>query len=381
MKLLVIDDNQASTQRLSKTLGKYYCVIDVASDSITGLDMIRQWEYDAVLLSFQLSGQSSLHLCRQLRQQGYGTPLLMLIPQADTDAAVVSLEAGADDCVPASAEARLLLARLRALQRRPAPELSNAVLSWGSLKLNMNQFRVSYCDAPVYLSSREYRLLELLLQHPNRIFTRDAILDKLWTIDDPPSAATVTNLVKDLRRKLKRAGVMGQPIKTVHGIGYQLNTPPELELPTIPNHDEPGRASAQLTAPQPLVGAFQQHLQACLEVINALDLALQQDTLTLDLQQQVRTIAHPFAVVVDVLGYCQASNILRTIDYFLVSTLPLPSAKVKRLQELICQLHHCLAQPPSRYVPVMVQSKITPGKVEASILDDDLSFARPENAV
>jgi DNA-binding response OmpR family regulator/HPt (histidine-containing phosphotransfer) domain-containing protein len=350
MKLLIVNNDQASAGQLSKTLSKHYCVIDVAADGQTALAMIQQWDYDAVLLNFKSPGQDSIHFCRQMRQQGCNIPVLMLIPHADTNAAVTSLEAGADDCVPESTETRLLLARLKALRRRQTQEFSNSLLSWGPLKLDMNQFRVSYHDDPIYLSSREYRLLELFLQNPKRVFTRDAILDRLWPIDDPPSTATVTNLVKDLRRKLKDVGVVGQPIRTVHGIGYQLSPPPlTIEEPAIFIKDETCRAESQPFVDHPLVQAFQQQLQEYLTRISDLALALQRDALTLELQQQVRAVAHTFAVMLDSLGYSQASNTLRTIDYCLASSLPFPSAKTKHLQELLCQLQQHLAQPPSQY--------------------------------
>lgn len=258
MKLLVIDGDQASVKQLSNALSQHYCVVDIAPDVITGLGMIQQWEYDSILLNLKLPDLDGIHFCQQLRQQSCTTPILVLMHQFDTDAAIRSLDAGADDCLSNSADTRLLLARLRALQRRQTKELSYPLLSWGPLKLDTNHFRVSYRDLPIFLSQREYRLLELFLQHPKRIFTRDTILDKLWTIDDPPSTATVTNLVKDLRRKLRDAGVVGQPITTVHSLGYRLSPPPtEAPTPAAPISHKPC-----LTYPLPF--AQSEHLQELL---------------------------------------------------------------------------------------------------------------------
>jgi len=359
MKLLVVDDDQASSKQLSESLGKHYCVVDVVSDGMTAQGMIQQWKYDVILLSFKLAGLNSLNLCHQLRQQGCATPILMLLPQSDTDAAVSSLEAGADDCVLKSEGTRLLLARLRALQRRQTQELSDSLLFWGPLKLDMTQFKVSYCDSPLVLSPREYRLLELFLKHPKRVFTRDAILDQLWSIDNPPSAATVTNLVKDLRRRLREAGVGGLPIRTVHGIGYQLGPPPATAEPTSQNVDRGHQTDSQEPFHHSLVDRFQQHLQTHLAVMNTLANALQGDELTLAIQQQVRAVAYPFAVMLDILGYSQASNILRTIDYLLVSSLPLPSSELERLEKLVQQLFQSLEQLPCHHtlaaLPVNVE--------------------------
>jgi DNA-binding response OmpR family regulator len=102
------------------------------------------------------------------------------------------------------------------MQRRSKAEPADPAYYWGDLKLDPVQGRVTYLEQTIPLSSKEYHLLELFLSNPQRIFTRDAILDKLWNFDNIPSTATVTNLVKDLRRKLKNAGVPGQPISTVH---------------------------------------------------------------------------------------------------------------------------------------------------------------------
>lgn len=349
MKLLIVDDDKAGTRKLSKELDNYRCVVDVAPDSVIGLGMIQQWEYDAILLSFNLPGQDSVHFCRQLRQQGCAILILMLLPQRDTDAAVRSLEAGADDCAPKLTETRLLLARLRALYRRSTQKLSDSSLCWGALELDSSQFSVSYCDEPIHLSAREYKLLELFLQHPKRVFTRDAILDKLWPIDQPPSAAAVTNLVKDVRRKLREAGIAGQPISTVHGLGYQLGTPSAMTVESAAQKIDRTHQPYLQESLHPLVDTFQQHLQSHLAVIDSLTVALQRDALTLAVQQQVRAVAYPFAVMLDILGYSQASNILRTIDYLLASSLPLPSGELERLGKLLKQLYLSLEQGPSHH--------------------------------
>jgi DNA-binding winged helix-turn-helix (wHTH) protein len=219
------------------------------------------------------------------------------------------------------------------MQRRSKAEPADPAYYWGDLKLDPVQGRVTYLEQTIPLSSKEYHLLELFLSNPQRLFTRDAILDKLWNFDNIPSTATVTNLVKDLRRKLKNAGVPGQPISTVHGLGYHLNNPPKAtKAPSQSKGDEVSQFSP-MPFVQRLFETLQTSLQDHLTVINSLALALQQDALTPSLQEQARTASHQLAIILEILGHGKSSNILRTIDYLLAKSVPLPSADVDHLLE------------------------------------------------
>jgi DNA-binding response OmpR family regulator len=94
---------------------------------------------------------------------------------------------------------------------------------------------VTHAQKEISLSPKEYALLELVMRNPKRIFSRSAVIDKLWTANEAPAESTVTNLVKDLRRKLKNAGIPHAPLETLHGSGYRLKLPPEIPLALTPN--------------------------------------------------------------------------------------------------------------------------------------------------
>jgi DNA-binding response OmpR family regulator len=292
MKVLLVEDDQAIAASLAATLTAQRYVVDVASDGMMGFAMVQQWDYDLILLDVLLPKLDGIRLCRKLRKQGCHIPIMMLTAQADPEAMVTGLDAGADDFVTKPFDLSSLLARLRALQRRSKAEPADAAYYWGDLKLDPTQVRGSYLEQTIHLSPKEYNVLELFLSNPQRIFTRDAILDKLWKIDNIPSTATVTNLVKDLRRKLKHAGVPGQPISTIHGLGYQLDNPPAATK--TPSQTKADRVSQISPFPlvQRLFATVQMSLQDHLTVMNDLALALQQDALTHDLQEQARTASH-----------------------------------------------------------------------------------------
>lgn len=117
-----------------------------------------------------------------------------------------------------------LVARIHALLRRPQEALP-PILRWGDLSLNPDTLEVANGDRPLNLTPKEYEILELLLRNSNHVFTVDAIIDRIWTLDQPTDSAVRTH-IKCLRQKLKAAGVSSDMIETVYGIGYRLTTPP-----------------------------------------------------------------------------------------------------------------------------------------------------------
>jgi DNA-binding response OmpR family regulator len=133
----------------------------------------------------------------------------------------VGLDAGADDYVIKPFDLQELLARIRALLRRGNATLL-PILEWGLLRLNPSTCDVAYGVEPLRLTPKEYQLMELFLRSGNRVLSRAAIIDHLWSFSDPPSEETVKVHLKELRRKLKSAGAPADFIETVYGLGYRL---------------------------------------------------------------------------------------------------------------------------------------------------------------
>jgi DNA-binding response OmpR family regulator len=162
-----------------------------------------------------------ISLCQQLRQAGHQMLILLLTAKdAGTDK-VLGLDAGADDYVIKPFDFQELSARIRALLRRGNSSIPT-VLEWGNLYLDTNTGNVGHGDRVLQLTSTEHRLLELFLRNRCRVFSRSAIVDHLWTTEDPPQEATIKSYIKTLRQKLNAAGAPTDFIETVYGLGYRL---------------------------------------------------------------------------------------------------------------------------------------------------------------
>lgn len=380
MKVLIVEDDQDLAKVLSATLTQNNCVVDIATNGEMGLDMVDQWEYDVILLDVMLPRLDGMAVCRQLRQQGCATAILMLTAQSSTADVVTGLDAGADDYVTKPFDPQQVLARLRALQRRQTPAVATMALSWGDLVFDTRLTYVTYNQQEIALSPKEYALLELFLRNPKRVFSRRVIIDKLWTIDEAPSEPTVTNLVKDLRRKLNRAGMPYDPIETLHGLGYRLKSPPATiaePLSPTPSPPPPQPPSQQLTrnhdlspTMEEITNQFQARLQTRLADLYAVEAALRQGQLTADQQQQAQTTAHKLTGSLGVFGYSQGSDLMRAIEHLLMAPFPLHPEQVQRLTGLLAALKPILAQPPS-FETTPIPWEVTQ---QILIIDADASF-------
>jgi DNA-binding response OmpR family regulator/HPt (histidine-containing phosphotransfer) domain-containing protein len=359
MKVLIIEGDQDIASLLSATLAKHNCVVDLATDGEMGLAMVDEWDYDIILLDVTLPKLDGITVCRQLRQRGCATPIMMLTAQSSTKAVVTGLDAGADDYVTKPFDPQQVLARLRALQRRQTPAVATNALTWGELVFDTVLMHVTYAQQEVVLSPKEYALLELLLRNPKRIFSRSAIIDKLWTIDEAPAEPTVTNLVKDLRQKLRRAGLPADPVETLHGSGYRLKSPPDTPsapeppvspLPVAPLEaglPEPPDPAAPPPTLEQVAEQFQANLNNHLAVLESAQAALSQGQLTADLQAEARAIAHRLTGSLGTFGYSLGSDTLRAIEHLLSEPFPLGPEQAQPLARLLATLRQRLSQPPS----------------------------------
>lgn len=370
MKVLLVDDDALVANLLGTILTANRWVMDIATDGEMGLEMLEQWEYDVILLDVALPKLDGVSVCRRLRQQGCTTPVLMLTAQSNTEVVVAGLDAGADDYVVKPFDPVQVFARLRALQRRSTQELADPTLHWGVLALNPVLLRVTYHDREIACAPKEYTLLELLLRNPQRTFSRGVILDQLWGAIEAPSEAAVTNLVKDLRHRLKAAGVEQDPIETLHGRGYRLRPLPSVPEPSQPN----GRGIAPNPIPslQHVIEKFQESVHQRLADIQAAETALHQGNLTPEVQQQARRTAHQLVGSLGSYGYPEGSDVMRTVEHLLAGTVPLADNAAEQLTQILSQLRSILSQAPSFDQP-RTQS---PADQTVLIIDADAQFTK-----
>jgi DNA-binding response OmpR family regulator/HPt (histidine-containing phosphotransfer) domain-containing protein len=223
MKILLIEDDDASIALLTRSLNSQHHIVDTVKDGEMGWTYASTFDYHAIVLDIMLPKLDGISLCKKLRSAGYTTPILLLTAQDNTTAKVQGLDAGADDYMVKPFEIAELIARVRALLRRgsnnPLP-----LLSWGDLLLDPGTCEVTYNRQPLTLTTKEYDLLELFLRDSYRVFSSEEIIDRLWSSDDFPAEATVRSHLRRLRQKLQAAGAPPDAIETIHGRGYHLKS-------------------------------------------------------------------------------------------------------------------------------------------------------------
>ncbi|MBD2299855.1 response regulator transcription factor [Nostoc sp. FACHB-87] len=230
MRILVVEDDIQLAEMLMEALSDRQYVVDVAPDGEQAWDFIKILEYDLIVLDITLPKLDGVSFCQRLRSPTVGLnfsrnstiPILMLTARDTLADKVTGLDAGADDYMVKPFEMPELMARVRALLRRNSSTASFPDLSWGSLRLNTNTYEVTYADQPLYLTPKEFALLELMVSSGRRVLSRAGIIERIWSLDDPPSEETVKSHIKSLRHKLKDAGAPDEFIETVHGLGYRL---------------------------------------------------------------------------------------------------------------------------------------------------------------
>lgn len=222
MKILLVEDDRSLAQILMQALSTQHYLVDLATDGREGLELAEAFEYDLILLDLMLPKLDGISFCQQRRKEGDRTPILLLTAQDASTKKVMGLDAGADDYAIKPIDIQELLARIRALLRRSSA-IASPVLEWRNLQLNPSNCEVTYDGQLLHLTAKEYSLLELFLRNPQRIFSQSALLDHLWSFDEPPSENTVRAHVKSLRKKLQKAGATDL-IETIYGLGYRLRT-------------------------------------------------------------------------------------------------------------------------------------------------------------
>jgi two-component system, OmpR family, manganese sensing response regulator len=224
MKILLVDDEVELTEPLSRLLRREGYAVEVASDGDSGWRMAGQGSYDLLILDWMLPGLSGLEICQRSRSSGDTTPVLFLTAKDTIDDRVAGLDAGADDYLVKPFELRELLARVRALLRRPAALEALAPsprLQFEDLELDeANQLAYRQGQA-VELSDKETRLLAYLIRHPNQVLTHAEIYSAVWSDQEAPSSNVLAAQMRLLRRKVEPKGTP-PVIHTVYGRGYRL---------------------------------------------------------------------------------------------------------------------------------------------------------------
>lgn len=392
IRILLVEDDTLLSATLAKVLETNDYTLDRAIDGQAGLDLATLIEYDLILLDVQVPKLDGISLCRQLRSQNYRNPILLLTAK-DSDADVVALfDAGADDYINKPYGTEVLLARIRTLLRRSKAvspgsfaKDSSAALTWGHLCLDMDSGRVSFGEQLISLTAKEYNLLELFMRNPDRIFSRSAILDRLWGFDDAPTDRAINTHIKDIRKKLKAGGLTEEMIETVYGMGYRLKPPPQ-PAPLAANNSAIDRTSkhksraGDRSAIDKVLERFRGVFQQQIAVLSSAKTALMTGKLEMELYQSAKNEAHKLAGSMASFGYPEGSKLARSAEHLLISISPVnPSGILRpftaeettRFSELVTELEQELAKAAvtltTSPVPTVVSHRVL-------VVDDDAAL-------
>jgi len=221
MKILIVEDEHLIANAIKKGLEQEHYIVDVAFDGEKGLDLASSGDYDLILLDLMLPKMNGIEVCNQLRQQQIHTPILMLTAKGQVEDKIKGLNNGADDYLTKPFAFEELLARIRALTRRPQKS-ANEIITIGDLSLNLSTYDVNRQGKQISLSSKEYSLLECLMRHANKILNKDQLIQHVWSYESDILPNTVEVYIRNLRQKIDQP-FKTKLIKTIRGFGYKIS--------------------------------------------------------------------------------------------------------------------------------------------------------------
>lgn len=220
MKILLVEDDKEIAESLSDGLNDSGYQVLHRSNFIKGLEKASHELFDLIILDWMLPDGDGVELCRQLRQEGIETPILILTAKDLVGDKVAGLDAGADDYLTKPFELQELLARVRALVRRQ-PQLHTDEIEVGQLKINFSSRQIFRQDKELSLAPKEFELLEYLVRNKDRVLDKYQILDRVWLHGSEPNVNTVEVFIGYLRKKIDRDfPELPSLIHTVRGKGY-----------------------------------------------------------------------------------------------------------------------------------------------------------------
>ena len=219
-KILVIDDDESLRETIGVMLEREGFAPILASDGKTGFEKALTLKPQLLLVDLRLPGMSGVEVCKQLRADRIQTPIIILSAVGDEVDKVLLLEIGADDYVVKPFGTRELLARIRALLRRAGTE--TRVLRFGEIEIDLDRRAATSRGAEIKLTPAEYNLLVFFLNNPDRVLSRDVILNSVWGYESYPNTRTVDAHVVRLRQKLEPDSSLPRHFVTVHGVGYRF---------------------------------------------------------------------------------------------------------------------------------------------------------------
>lgn len=221
-KILLVEDDRDLSFLIEEWLRGENYTLDICHDGLEGYEFLRQGHYDLLILDWDLPGMSGLEICKKFRAKGGSQPVLILTGKNQILEKEQGLDAGADDYLCKPFHMRELSARLRALGRRSQAVFSNT-LKAGNLEMDISAHKLYKNGVEIHLHPKEYSLLEFLMRHPGDVFSSEAIIQRVWSIDSEASSEAVRTAVRRIRQKLDESEDESlSVIENVRRVGYRL---------------------------------------------------------------------------------------------------------------------------------------------------------------
>lgn len=220
-KILLVEDEIELAEAVKEWLTEDFHLVETVNDGESALTALERSQYDLLVLDWLLPGVAGIDICRKYRADGGQAPVLMLTAKKSLAAKESALLDGADDYLTKPFQLRELSARVKALSRRAQSQIVE-LLECGQLKLQRSTHRIFKSNKELRLAPKEFSLLELFMRFPEKVFSADELLERVWGTDTNVVAETVRSTIKSLRRKIDDHDSDRSYIATVHGIGYKL---------------------------------------------------------------------------------------------------------------------------------------------------------------
>ena len=222
-KILIIEDDPATIAGLEETLREEHFDVSSSMSGQMGYEKALDGKYDLIILDIMLPDKNGTDICRDLRKNGVSTPILMLTGKKEETDKVIGLEIGADDYVTKPFSLRELIARVRALLRRPQeirPDVEEYLFS--DVYLNFKRNEVKKGNTQIKLSAMEFKVMHYFVQREGEVIERNQLLNEVWGYENYPSTRTVDNFILNLRKKIEDDHTNPKHLLTIHGAGYKF---------------------------------------------------------------------------------------------------------------------------------------------------------------
>ena len=221
-KILLVEDDPEIYSGLKSWLEKDLHRVEHTADGQSGLEFLRHYQYDLIILDWQLPRMSGVEICKSFRDSGGVTPVLMLTGRSEMSDKILGFESGADDYLAKPFDLREVSARVKSLLRRPSISIGDELVV-RDLVLNIQARRLTKNGKEIPLAKKEFALLELFMKNPNQVFSTNALLDRVWESESDATSDSLRTFIKKLRKKIDDEN-QESIIRNLPGVGYRLDS-------------------------------------------------------------------------------------------------------------------------------------------------------------